>query len=109
MMRMQFSRAGAGLVRALLSRAGAPFESVRLVSYQATEWRSMTFDGERHEIQLRIAGEACAAALGRLLDGLGEHEFDLGEDLVAEIGGVGVADGPDGAIDVRIEALTVSA
>ena len=109
MMRMQFSRAGAGLVRALLARAGEPADRVRLVAYHATEWRSMTFDGERHEIRLRLAGEASDAALDRLLGGHDEHEFDLGEDLVAEIGGIGVPDGSDGAINVRIEALTVSA
>ncbi len=109
MMRMHFSRAGAGLVRALLARAEAPADSVRLVAYRATEWRSMTFDGERHEIRLRLAGETSDVALARLLDGLGEHEFDLGEDLVADIGGTRTPAGADGAIELMIEALTVNA
>ncbi len=109
MMRMHFSRAGAGLVRALLARAGEPSGSVRLVAYFATEWRSMTFDGEQHEIRPRLAGENGDAALARLLDGLDEHEFDLGRDFVADIDGRRTSVGTDGTIELMIQALTVSA
>ena len=109
MMRMHFSRAGAGLIRALLARIGEPADSVRLVAYRATEWRSMTFEGEQHEITLRLAAQTGEAALYRLLDGLGEHEFNLGHDLVADIEARRTAVGTDGAIELTIEALTVSA
>lgn len=109
MMRMHFSRAGANLVRALIARAGAPTDSVRLVSYRAMEWRSLTFDGERHEIRLRLAGPGCEELRARLLDGLGEHEFDLGEDIVADIGGHRTSGEAGGVIELMVEALTVSA
>lgn len=106
MMRIHFSRAGAGLVRALIARAGEPADSARLVAYRATEWRSLTFDGERHEIRLRVTDER---SLRRMLDGLEEHEFDLGEDLVAEIAGRPTPGDAGGAVELLIEALTVSA
>jgi hypothetical protein len=38
------------LLRALLERAGAPRDRIVLTSVRSTDWQSLTFIGERHEI-----------------------------------------------------------
>ena len=109
MMKFPISQAGAALLRAVLTRAGATREAIRLVGYKATDWQSLTFDGERHELELRVPGPDGEVVARRLIDGLDEHEFDVNGQIVADIGGhAGVPD-RSGAVDVRIEALTIAA
>lgn len=108
MMRMVMSRAAAGLLRALLARAGIDRESVLLAHYASTEWHSLTFTGERHEIALRIPAPA-EAVVERLLAGLADAEFAIPGQIVADIGLTGeMSRHADGAISLAIEALTIA-
>lgn len=110
MIKIPMSAAGSGLVRALLARAGVSREQVRLVAYRATDWRSLTFTGERHELTLRIPGEDRATIARRLLDGLDEHEFTLTGQIVADLASnMTATTDREPAIEVRVEALTVEA
>lgn len=45
MMKLAMSRAAAGLLRALLARAGVSRGEIRLTSYRSTDWQSLTFCG----------------------------------------------------------------
>ena len=96
--------------RALLARAGVDRDRVLLTDYRSTEWQSLTFDGERHQIGLRFPGPNASGPVERLLDGLGDAEFTLPGQLLADIA---VEHRPrlhpDGAISVGIEALTIAA
>src|ERR1044072_8493797 len=58
------------LLRALLERAGAPRDRILLTNIRSTDWQSLTFIGERREIQLRIPGAASGAIAERLCAGL---------------------------------------
>lgn len=109
MIRMAMSAAGAGLLRALINKAGVSREEVRLVSYRATDWHSLTFAGERHEFALRIPGPDRMRITVGLMTGLSEEEFHLSGQIVAEIWGEATPARDDDAIAVRIEALTVEA
>lgn len=109
MMRLTMSRTAAALLRALLARADAPAGALRLVAYQVSEWRALTLDGERHIYRLLLDGDADLEIGMRLLDGLEEHEFDLGNNFVAEIVGKRGAVATGNATTFLIEALTVVA
>lgn len=102
------SPAASALLRALIARAGVGRERVLLTDVHSTDWRSLTFTGERHHMQLRIVGPDSGAVVQRICSGLADAEFSIPGLLVADIGPVG---GPsrtaDGATDVMIEALTI--
>lgn len=109
MIRVAMSAAGASLIRALLARADVSRDAVRLVSYRATDWHSLTFAGERHELTVRIPGEDRIAIVRRLIGGLGEHEFNLPGHIVADIGATErVTFEREDAIEVAVEALTIA-
>jgi hypothetical protein len=109
MMRLTMSRAAAALLRALLALADAPAGSLRLVAYQATEWRALTLDGERHIYHLSLDGRADPAIAARLLDALDEHEFAIGASFVADIVGKRGEHSPGNSTELLIEALTIVA
>ena len=109
MMRLTMSRTAAALLRALLARADAPAGVLRLVAYQATEWRALTLDGERHIYHLSLDGGADQAIVARLLDALDEHEFAIGNSFVADIIGKRGDHSPGEATSLLIEALTILA
>lgn len=50
MIRVLMSSAAAGLLRAILSRAGIARERVLLTEIRSVDWQSLTIVGERHEI-----------------------------------------------------------
>jgi hypothetical protein len=54
---------------------------------RATDWASLTFVGQRHELDLRLDGEgdAVAAALIRLVDALAERDIPIVGHFIAEI------------------------
>lgn len=110
MMKMTMSPAAAGLIRALLARAGVPREEVLISTYRSTDWHSLTFAGERHEIGLRIAGHDAAATVERMVAGLEEAEFSITGQIVADIA---LEQPPhthrDGSVSIAIEALTIAA
>lgn len=108
MMKLAMSPVAAGLLRALLSRAGVEKNRILLTEIRSTDWRSLTFNGERHRIDLRIPGPGARALADQLTHHLGEAEFTLPGHIVADIAVEGaMVEHPDGAISLTIEALTV--
>jgi hypothetical protein len=102
------SSAAAALFRALVGRARVPRDRILLTDAESTDWRSLTFTGERHVIQLRVPGPDAGSVVTRLCDGLEEAEFSIPGVIVADIGVAGApSHALDGSISVRIEALTV--
>ena len=80
-----------------------------LSDFRSTDWQSLTFVGERHEIGLRLAGSDAARIVERLTDRLEDVEWQIPGQIVADIG----LDGPpveyaDGSIILSIEALTIA-
>lgn len=109
MMRMAISPAAAALLRALIARACADRDRILLTEVHSTDWQSLTFTGERHQIALRVTGRNSAEIAERMCDGLDDAEFSIAGLLVADIGLVGSPRrAPDGATELTIEALTVA-
>lgn len=109
MNRIAMSSAAAALLRALIARAGVPRDRILLTDVHSVDWRSLTFAGERHLIELRVRAPDSRAIAERMCAGLEEAEFSIPGVIVADIG---VAGAPtralDGATLVTIEALTVA-
>ena len=109
MMKLAMSAAAAGLLRALLARAGVERNRILLSNFRSTDWNSLTFAGERHLIALRIPGPGAASVARMLVDGLEEADFFIPGQIVADIA---LARPPtnhaDGTITLDIEALTVA-
>ena len=110
MMKLALSRATTALLRGLAARAGIDRDRMHLIEARSTDWQSLTFRGERHELSLRLAANAAEDTLARLTDGLAEAEFDLAGHLVID---VAIAADPrredDGTIRLDLEALTIAA
>src|SRR5215207_11387113 len=107
-MKLAMSPAAAGLLRALLSRAGVEGNRILLTDFRSTDWRSLTFAGERHRIDLRIPGPVAGTVAELLTSGLAEAEFSIPGHIVADIAVEGaMIEHPDGAVSLRVEALTV--
>lgn len=108
MMKMAMSPAAAGLLRALLARAGIDRDRILLTEIRSTPWHSLTFTGERHRIDLRVPGPGASALARFLTHELGEAEFAIPGQIVADIAVRGAMfEHPDGAVSLSIEALTV--
>ena len=104
------SPAASGLLRGLSARCGAPRETILLTEVSSTDWRSLTFDGQRHRIGLRIIGSYSETVAERMIDRIGDVEFVIPGAIVADIH---VAEPParerDGSTALVIEALTLIA
>ena len=110
MNRIPMSSAAASLLRALIARARVPRERILLTDAHSIDWRSLTFAGERHQIELRVQGPDSHATVERMCAGLEEAEFSIPGIIVADIGVAGTPGRSiDGSISLTIEALTVSA
>lgn len=108
MMKLALSTAAAGLLRALLSRAGIDRDRILLTEFRSIDWQSLTFMGERHEMELRVPGPDAAALVDRLVTGLADAEFSIPGQIVADIGlEWPPSRNPDGSISLHIEALTI--
>lgn len=109
MNRLPMSAAASALLRALAARSRAPRDRILLSDVRSVDWQSLTFTGERHEIELRIPGPNSREVVDRMCDRLGDAEFSIPGVIVADIG---VAEGPalalDGSTTVKIEALTIA-
>jgi hypothetical protein len=109
MNRLPMSAAASALLRLLIARSGAPRDRILLTDIRTTEWQSLTFTGERHEISLRVPGPSSSQFVERMCDGLEDAEFSIPMAIVADIG---VPNKPkyglDGSISLVVEALTVS-
>jgi hypothetical protein len=109
MNRMAMSAAASGLLRALIARAGVSRDRILLTEVRSTDWQSLTFTGERHELELRVPGPDSAEVVERLCRGIEDAEFSIPGQIVADIGIMGSAVGAsDGSTSVTIEALTVA-
>ncbi|MCA1654363.1 MAG: hypothetical protein ABR588_08995 [Sphingomicrobium sp.] len=109
MMKMAMSPAAAGLIRALFARSGIAREAVLLTDYRSTEWHSLTFAGERHEIGFRVPGPEAADTVAKPLDGIDEAEFSISGQIVADIAVEHPpSENADGSISLGIEALTIA-
>lgn len=109
MMKLALSPAAAGLLRALVARAGINRDRILLSDFRSIDWQSLTFVGERHEMELRIPPPDALALAARLSDGLADAEFAIPGQIVADIG----LERPpshnrDGSVTLHIEALTIS-
>jgi hypothetical protein len=83
---------------------------ILLTDVHSTDWQSLTFDGERHQIALRVTGPNSIEVARRICTGLGDAEFSIHGIFVADIGVVGTPRrAPDGATELIIEALTIAA
>ena len=109
MMKLAMSTAAAGLLRALLARAGVDRHRILLSDFRSTDWNSLTFAGERHSITLRIPGPGAVSVADLLIDRLEEADFVIPGQIVADIVLVRPpTNQADGAITLEIEALTVA-
>ena len=108
MNRLPMSSAGAALLRALLTRALVNRDRILLTDYRATDWQSLTFVGERHELRFRVAGPDAQAIYARMTDKLADTEFAIPRQIVADVVVYGQpSHEPDGSISFAIEALTI--
>jgi hypothetical protein len=109
MMKLALSPAAAGLLRALLARAGVNRDRILLSEFRSIDWQSLTFMGERHEMELRVPGSNAAALVERLTADLPDAEFAIPGQIVADIGlERPPSRNPDGSFSLFIEALTIS-
>jgi hypothetical protein len=109
MMRIAMSSAASALLRALIARAAVARDRILLTEAQSSDWRSLTFTGERHHIDLRVTGPDAWRAAERMCDGLEDAEFSIPGVIVADIGVLRRPEvAADGSVTVTIESLTVS-
>lgn len=109
MMKLAMSTAAAGLLRALLARAGVDRNRILLSDFRSTDWNSLTFARERHEITLRIPGPNARTVAALLIEGLEDADFAIPGQIVADITLAKLpVDQRDGSILIEIEALTVA-
>ena len=108
MLRSAMSAAASNLLRALLARAKVPRDRILLTDVQSVDWQSLTFVGERHHFDLRVAPPDSRQVVERLCDGLENAEFSFRGMFVADITVVGApARADDGSTSISIEALTI--
>ena len=107
MMKLAMSPAAAGLLRALLERAGVDRNRILLSEFRSTDWQSLTFAGERHDIDLRIPGPGRLPS-PMLTAAWPEAEFAIPGQIVADIGVDGASRASRRAISLTIEALTIA-
>ncbi len=109
MTKLPMSAAAAGLLRSVLSRAGADRNRILLIEARSSEWQSLTFVGERHRFWLRVPEPNAEEIVAKLTSGIEDAEFAIPGQIVADVG----VDGPlrheaDGSIVIGLEALTIA-
>ena len=108
MNRLPMSSAGAALLRAFLARALVGRDRILLTDYRSTDWQSLTFVGERHELRFRIAGSDAEDIYSRMTGDLADAEFAIPRQIVADVVVFGQPTRErDGSISFGIEALTI--
>ena len=108
MNRLPMSSAGAALLRALLTRALVDRDRILLTDYRATDWQSLTFVGERHELRFRVPGPDAQLIYERMTGQLDETEFAIPRQIVADVVVYGQPTRElDGSVSFTIEALTI--
>jgi hypothetical protein len=110
MIKIAMSPAACALLRALTGRARVARDRILLTEVNSVDWRSLTFNGERHQIELRVPGPDARMIVDRMCDGLEDAEFSIPGQFVADIAVLGAPKrGHDGSIALTIEALTITA
>ena len=108
MMRLPMSRAAAALLRTLIARKPQERDRILLIQCRSTDWQSLTFVGERHEMKLRILGPDAEITYAALTGDLSEAEFPLTGHVLADVAVFGAPTrGTDGSISFAVEALTI--
>ena len=108
-MKLALSSAAAGLLRAVIARAGIDRDRILLTEFRSTDWQSLTFIGERHEMELRVPAPDADLLAERLTNGLAEAEFSVPGQIVADIGLQRPPEqNRDGSVTLHIEALTIA-
>ena len=108
MNRLPMSRAAASLLPALLARRPEARDRILLTDCRSTDWQSLTFVGERHEMMLRITGSDAQQIYEAITGDLSEVEFPLSGRVLADVAVFGApARSTDGSISFAIEALTI--
>ena len=106
MMKLALSPAAAGLLRALIGRAGIDRDRVLLTEFRSVDWQSLTFIGE---MELRIPSPDATRLAARLSDGLADADFSIPGQSVADIGlERPPSQNADGSVTLHIEALTIA-
>jgi hypothetical protein len=109
MTKLRLSPTATALLRVLLARAGVERDRILLSEFRSTDWQSLTFVGERHEIQFQVIGPEPEISARRLAQGLSEAEFSIPGQIVAD---VVLASLPAklacGSVQLRMEALTIA-
>ena len=109
MNRIPMSKAGAGLLRALLSRALVEPDRSLLTEYRSSDWQSLTFVGERHEMRFRIPGPDARKTYEAMTGNLTDDELAIPRQIVADVALFGApTNEPDGSISFGLEALTIA-
>jgi hypothetical protein len=108
MNRIAIAPVASALLRGLIDRANVPRNRILLSGADTVEWCSLTFTGERHQLQLRIPPPDSREIMKRMCDGLEDAEFNIPGAIVADIGFTAAPE-RDGSTTITIEALTVSA
>jgi hypothetical protein len=109
MNRIAMSAAASGLLRALVGRARVPRDRILLTNIRSVDWQSLTFTGERHQIEIRVPGPNSGEIVERMCVRLEDAEFSIPGVLVADIGVKGEARlALDGSTSLSIEALTIT-
>ena len=106
-MRPPMSPAATGLLRSLIARAEIERDKILLTAFTSSDWHSLTFSGERHEISLRLVGDDARPAADRLLASIADAEWRIPGSIVADIGIDDRAEWEDGSVALRLEALTI--
>ena len=108
MTKLALSSAAAGLLRALLGRVGINQDRIFLTEVRSIDWQSLTFVGERHELELRVPGPNADLLTERLTAGLSDAEFAIPGHIVADIElERAPVQNRDGSVTLHIEALTI--
>jgi hypothetical protein len=109
MMKIAMSPAAGALLRTLIARARVDRDRILLIDAHSTDWQSLTFNGERHHIALRVSGPDSLEIADRMCAGLEDAEFSIPGLIVADIGLAGPPRlDSDGAVELIVEALTIA-
>lgn len=94
----------ARVTNAVLELAG---DGARLLAHAEMPWSSITFAGTRHTLTLSFAGDQAVTAGEAFIAAIGEHEFDLRGQLVADAQVVWthLALVPEPRLDTQVELL----
>ena len=108
MLNIAMSRAASALLRALLARAGDQRDRLLLSEIQSVDWQSLTLEGERHVIRLRVPSPNAELVVSRFVHGIEDAEFSVPGQILVDIALAGSPTrAPDGSVMLTIEALTV--